>query len=303
MEANKKIRPIRPGVFPMENKQEFQAAMQAIPEHIPDPEDVPGYRPGKVEIVSGPIMWVCQKCRMRTNGIDVHGFLRDENGRASIPCPVCAPSIQARRMSRRVEGWIQTGVYTGMFSSIDNTPPESYYASMEDYPETGDRAALERVQQFIDGSIDSAYLYGDAGTGKTSLMFAALKELQAQKKQVLFLTAGEYFALVQENFNIHGQDNKIDEIVQNVEILFIDDLGVESPSKHTIKKWEELINARILKGKRTMITSNFSLAGLKEAWKLKEMEGTGFQPCTRVISRLKGAYVQIGFNCPDLREG
>ena len=73
------------------------------------------------------------------------------------------------------------------------------------------------------------------------------------------------------------------------DLLIIDDLGTETANTFTISEFYNIINARILKGLSTIISTNIKLSEI----------GTFYND--RIDSRIKGHYQLLKFFGPDVR--
>lgn len=122
----------------------------------------------------------------------------------------------------------------------------------------------EFCDRFYDTRINFILLTGQSGVGKTSLAYAVANELTAKGISVCFLTAFEFNDLM---LRYHRADvtkrSHYMEFILDCEMLFIDDLGTEPMLKGVTKEYlYNVVDARILNGKKTMITSNLNLEEL-----------------------------------------
>lgn len=277
------------------NKEEFQERMQQVRERMPSPF-VEDYRVSNFPQVTG---WLCPHCKQTVNDIDTHGWFKDTQGKP-IPCPVCSPTVIRARSRRKADKIIQELVNGYKLLNMANLPVEADKLSMESYPKKGDQKAKELVKFFINGMQRELLLMGGVGRGKSGLAISAAKELASKGVQVLFLPASDYISLLLESYN-HQGDNNIEDATRLVEVLILDDLGMNKGTEHTVLKTQELIERRHAAGLRTLITTNWTLQGLQEYWRLDSGTRAGFQPVERIISRLDGWYTPHVLNGPDLR--
>lgn len=289
-----------------EKKDSFIARMQQVSttnrhtgeSYVPLPEH---------KLTKPAHMFECARCHCMVNKVDTYGIIRkplaiDPSAPVqkvlTIPCPMCSPAVIKAQARKRVHGYIKTLVHNNKLFNMENLPVNAEELTMLEYPQRGDQQAKAKIQTFIDGVITEMYLTGKPGVGKTGLSIAAANELSAQGCQVLMISHAQYVSLLKANFKLEDQErnNHIEEIVKNVEILFMDDLGAENATDFTLAQFQDVIEYRHSAGLRTMISSNFNLKGLEMVWSLKSFDGTGFQPVERTIDRLRGWYELVQFN-------
>ena len=75
----------------------------------------------------------------------------------------------------------------------------------------------------------------------------------------------------------------------SVDLLIIDDLGTETPNSFTIGEFYNIINARILSEKSTILSTNIKLSEIRTLYN------------DRIDSRIKGHYQLMKFFGPDIR--
>ncbi len=73
------------------------------------------------------------------------------------------------------------------------------------------------------------------------------------------------------------------------DLLILDDLGSEFTSPFVQAALSELINTRLIEGKRTVISSNLNLEGVRQRYS------------PQVASRLEGEYLLMAFFGQDIR--
>ena len=73
------------------------------------------------------------------------------------------------------------------------------------------------------------------------------------------------------------------------DLLILDDLGSEFTSPFVQAALYELINTRLIEGKRTVISSNLNLEGVRQRYS------------PQVASRLEGEYLLMAFFGQDIR--
>jgi len=143
----------------------------------------------------------------------------------------------------------------------------------------------------FDKKFENLLFYGSTGLGKTFLSNCIAKELLDAGKTVLYTTAGQLFKLVEDHrFNRNGAKSPAYlDMITEVDLLIIDDLGTEFPTVVTTSELFSYINARLLNKKSTIISTNLSLSDLEDHYS------------DRVMSRLFGEYTIMQFFGDDIR--
>jgi DNA replication protein DnaC len=139
------------------------------------------------------------------------------------------------------------------------------------------------------------YLWGGTGSGKTLLACVILNELifrygikcKYAKVNKDFLNAIKN--TYQKDSETHGQEGFIERELATVDVLVIDDFGVQKDSEFNNMKLYDLIDSRYENEKLTLLTSNHPLKDWKE-------KGDG-----RIYSRLQEMTKELQLNCPDYR--
>ena len=157
--------------------------------------------------------------------------------------------------------------------------------------------ARDLIENYSDTSknLQGMYLTGAPGTGKTLLACVILNELILRygtecryakiNKDFLSALRDTY----QKDSNFYGKEKNIEEEFAEIEVLVIDDFGVQKDTEWANAKLYDLIDARYEKQKLTLLTSNQPLIDWKE-------KGEG-----RVFSRLCEMAKEIKLECSDYR--
>lgn len=117
------------------------------------------------------------------------------------------------------------------------------------------------VQHFPSG--DNILFYGDTGVGKTFLSNCIARALLDNAHSVLYMSAIELF----DSFSAYNEDDGgMQSQIEECELLIIDDLGTELSNTFTNSKLFHCINSRLLGGRSTIISTNFALNELMDAY-------------------------------------
>lgn len=133
---------------------------------------------------------------------------------------------------------------------------------------------------------------GKAGTGKTFMSSCIASEIVNKGYTVLYQTAPLLMDMLLEAKFASLKDEIKKEQYSNVfdvDLLIIDDLGTENLNNMKFTELFNIINTRLLKDKKTIISTNLSLAELASEYD------------DRVMSRLIGNYTICRFFGEDIR--
>ena len=127
------------------------------------------------------------------------------------------------------------------------------------------RKNIEDILEYITGeylpnfknSNTNLLFYGNSGTGKTFLSWCIAKELLDKGFLVVYKTSDDLLrALKDIKFN---NDTDLENLLINCDLLIIDDLGSEQITDFSSTELFTLINKKILKNKKMLISKNLSL--------------------------------------------
>lgn len=145
----------------------------------------------------------------------------------------------------------------------------------------------------FDESDNNLLFWGEPGLGKTFLSTCIAKELIATNHSVIYETAYKTFSMLEElKFKRTENEDKLKFKVDKLyscDLLILDDLGSEFSTQYTTASLFDILNSRLISGKKTVINTNLSMAELQKKYG------------ERVVSRLYGHYQVLRFIGSDIR--
>ncbi|KHO40432.1 ATP-binding protein [Clostridium tetani] len=139
----------------------------------------------------------------------------------------------------------------------------------------------------FDSSTENLLFFGNSGTGKSFLAHCIAKELIDNGYMVVYKTAVE---LINELREIRFNPNQnLENILINCDLLIIDDLGTEPLTEFSKVEFFNLLNRKLLKRKKMIVSTNFSIEGLLKTYS------------ERISSRLLGNFTLCKFFGEDIR--
>lgn len=157
------------------------------------------------------------------------------------------------------------------------------------------RKNIEYILEYITGeylpnfknSNTNLLFYGNSGTGKTFLSWCIAKELLDKGFLVVYKTSDDLLrALKDIKFN---NDTDLENLLINCDLLIIDDLGSEQITDFSSTELFTLINKKILKNKKMLISTNLSLPLISKRYS------------ERISSRIIGEFKLFKFFAEDIR--
>ena len=117
-------------------------------------------------------------------------------------------------------------------------------------------------------SLRNILLTGQTGTGKSYLLAACLNKCAEMGKSALFVTAYKLNSLFLEcNLSDIATHQTIMDNLTDVDVLAIDDLGTEKVYQNVTAEYLFLlINERLARKKQTFVSTNLSLADIRERY-------------------------------------
>ena len=132
--------------------------------------------------------------------------------------------------------------------------------------------AVKTCRSFIknfNSDYHNLFFYGTVGTGKSFLSCCVAKELMDRGCSVIYFGATGLFDLLSNTaFHTKNRDERQNayENLYQCDLLIIDDLGTELTNQFTSSQLFSLLNERHLGKKSTLISTNFTLAQLRDRY-------------------------------------
>ena len=155
--------------------------------------------------------------------------------------------------------------------------------------------ALEASKKFVadfEKSGESLFFYGGVGLGKTFLSTCIAKEIIDAGYSVVYQSSAKLFSYYSDYmFGRIGADEGRYELdrLRECDLLIIDDLGSEAVNSQSVSFLFELVNDRILAGKKMVISTNYSISEIAKVYS------------ERLHSRILEHFIPIRFFGGDVR--
>lgn len=170
------------------------------------------------------------------------------------------------------------------FYSTQNEGPEKY--SPRENMKKIVNGCLKFLSNF-ENTDENILFYGNSGTGKTFLSHCMAKELVDSGHFVVYKTAEELIKNLRDvRFN---NNSTLEDHLINCDLLIIDDLGTEISSEFSKSELFNLLNTKLLRNKKMLISTNYSLDELLSLYS------------ERITSRLFGNFTLYKFYGKDIR--
>jgi DNA replication protein DnaC len=169
------------------------------------------------------------------------------------------------------------------------------FKSVNKQAEEAKNAAYDIVRQFPDVH-KGLYLWGNAGTGKTLLASIILTEIiiRSAAEGRFISISRNFFKSLQETFHegseTYGESARIEKELADVDILVIDDFGIQKDTEWKQETLYDLVDARYEAEKFTIFTSNTNphkalkdlsqgriLSRIKEMCRILEISGDDYR--------------------------
>lgn len=133
-------------------------------------------------------------------------------------------------------------------------------------------AASKKYAKNFDSMRRNILFYGDPGLGKTFLSASIAREVLDMGKSVIYISATRLFSSY-EDYKFGKKEDTDDflDALYDTDLLIIDDLGTECISRVSVSFLFDLVNERILRGKKIIINTNLLPDELERAYQKRFM--------------------------------
>ena len=140
-------------------------------------------------------------------------------------------------------------------------------------------------------SSENLLLFGDPGLGKTFLSACIARVVSENGFSVVYDTAGHIFSRMEAEKFRRDEDEAENDVAryENCDLLIMDDLGSEMHTSFVQSALYQLVNGRLMAGKKTIINTNL------------QMEDIAARYGAAIASRLEGEYQMLPFFGEDIR--
>lgn len=184
--------------------------------------------------------------------------------------------------------------------TIKNKNFDKFDISLFSSHKTGDekfspRRNIENILEYIlhdyianfDNTNTNLLFFGNPGSGKSYLSYCIAKELLDSGHLVIYKTSDELISDLRSiRFN---NDKKLEDLLVNSDLLIIDDLGAEQRNDFSTTELFNLLNKKLLKNKKMLVSTNLSLPDISKLYS------------ERISSRLIGEFKLYKFYSEDIR--
>lgn len=148
------------------------------------------------------------------------------------------------------------------------------------------------ISNFHENNGENLLFFGTTGLGKTFLCNCIAKSLLDKNKIVIYQTAFTILEIIEKHRFGRG-DKEFNSYQYNLlfeaDLLVIDDLGTEVANTFTNAEIFNIVNTRIIGGKKTIISTNLTPKEISETY------------TDRVFSRILDKFIPLKFYGHDLR--
>ncbi len=228
------------------------------------------------------IQYDCKLCKDK-------GFLENGHKCNCLKQEIINEAYKMSNISRMLEKENFTTLDTSIFSSEKDS--ESNISPQQNILEIV-TICESFIIDFDKDNGENLLFYGDTGLGKTFMCNCIAKSLLDKGNLVIYQTAFKMFEII-EDYKFKNNDSYISkenyENLFDCDLLIIDDLGTELTNSFTNSELFNILNTRLLSGKKTIISTNLSPMQL------------GSNYAQRIFSRIFDRFKMVKFIGKDLR--
>jgi DNA replication protein DnaC len=249
----------------MQTSTDVIAGMQSYPNISaptdPDTADVVIRRPRWGYDTPKDGLESCEFCH-NLRKVQVDAFPGDPLFGKWIPCPKCKDIVARAKMQQWISAQRERiGHYSQLTGRALGQTFDNFDLREDEHNTESIRRGYRIVHAFAQDPVGWLVLYGSCGTGKSHLAAAIANHLTNQKANgkkppmVLFMTVPSALNLLRSGFD-RGDHDELLLLTKEVDVLILDDLGVEKPTGWVRETLYEIINARYQAELPLVIVSN-----------------------------------------------
>lgn len=164
--------------------------------------------------------------------------------------------------------------------------------SLRDFMKSQYEMGIKYADSFT-GKGKGIIFFGKSGTGKTYMSGAIANRVRDNGFTVIYMTANELVSAIREkdygDFTFREDALAKYNLIKDVDLLVIDDLGIETATQYTTSALFEIINYRSALEKPIIYSTNFMLTDLSKRYH------------DRIFSRITGSTYQVEFFGNNIR--
>ena len=194
----------------------------------------------------------CSKCG---NTYDYYKFNNGHEFRHGCDCSMIKACKEAER--KRKQKYINSIFSQSTVNGSLKDATVNNYKPQNEKQVYAKKTAIEYVKTFSIDKPKSLILQGSYGTGKSHIAYAIAKAIKNEGYSVAFMHIPMLMERIKATYNKNAEETT-DELVQllsNIDLLVLDDIGVEN-TEHTLNKLFSIVDNRV--GKNNIFTTNFS---------------------------------------------
>lgn len=217
------------------------------------------------------------------------GFLDNGHKCNCLKQEIINEAYKMSNISRMLEKENFTTLDTSIFSSEKD--PESNISPQQNMLQIVS-ICESFILDFDKDNGENLLFYGDTGLGKTFMCNCIAKSLLDKGHLVIYQTAFKMFEIIEDYKFKNAASHISKENYENLfdcDLLIIDDLGTELTNSFTNSELFNILNTRLLSGKKTIISTNLSPMQL------------GSNYAQRIFSRIFDRFKMVKFIGKDLR--
>ena len=171
-----------------------------------------------------------------------------------VPCPHRQAEMN-QSATQRV--WTDLGPLRDL--TLDNFSPEGHAVTIEQ--KNSLRNAVDGVRRFVDEPRGWLFIQGGYGCGKTHLAAAIANACLSKGMPVMFVNVPDLLDYLRAAYSPNAEetyDQRFTE-VRDAPVLILDDLGTQNATQWAEEKLYQILNARYIFKRPTVITTNLDL--------------------------------------------